>query len=113
LEDNNKIDPRITQFMIPLGATINMDGTALYEAVAAIYIAQTIGQTLNIGQVILIRLILHHFNWLLAKKRCKIMIMIYILVWQQPLQVLAQLESLRRGLLQWLWYAFSIAIKNV
>ena len=40
LENGNKIDPRISRFVLPIGATINMDGTALYEAVAAIFIAQ-------------------------------------------------------------------------
>ncbi len=39
LEQKNKIDPRITRIILPVGATINMDGTALYEAVAAIFIA--------------------------------------------------------------------------
>ncbi len=40
LENKNKVDPRISKFVLPIGATINMDGTALYEAVAAIFIAQ-------------------------------------------------------------------------
>uniref|UniRef100_A0A914W0C4 Amino acid transporter n=1 Tax=Plectus sambesii TaxID=2011161 RepID=A0A914W0C4_9BILA len=53
-EVNNKIDRRVTRFVIPLGATINMDGTALYEAVAAIYIAQTIGRPMGIGDIIII-----------------------------------------------------------
>ena len=39
----NKIDPLVARFVLPIGATINMDGTALYEAVAAIFIAQLTG----------------------------------------------------------------------
>jgi len=41
------ISKQSTEFVIPLGATINMDGTALYEAVAAIFIAQAIGFDLS------------------------------------------------------------------
>jgi len=55
LENNLKVDPRIARFVLPLGATINMDGTALLEAVAAITIAQMNGLSLNIGQIITIR----------------------------------------------------------
>jgi Na+/H+-dicarboxylate symporter len=40
LEDKNKINRNVVRFCVPIGATINMDGTALYEAVAAIFIAQ-------------------------------------------------------------------------
>ena len=40
LESKNKVDPRVCRFVLPIGATINMDGTALYEAVAAIFISQ-------------------------------------------------------------------------
>ena len=47
----NKIDARISRFVLPIGATINMDGTALYEAVAAIFIAQMTGMNPTIGQV--------------------------------------------------------------
>ena len=56
LEDNNGIDKRVTRFVLPIGATINMDGTALYEAVAAIFIAQSTGMSLSVGQYIAISL---------------------------------------------------------
>ena len=55
LEENNKIDPRVTRFVVAVGATVNMDGTALYEAVAAIFIAQMNGIPLGIGEVITVR----------------------------------------------------------
>ena len=40
VEEENRVSRRASSFVLPLGATINMDGTALYEAVAAIFIAQ-------------------------------------------------------------------------
>jgi len=54
LEEKNGVDQRISRFVLPIGATINMDGTALYEAVAAIFISQVNGMELSIGQVIAI-----------------------------------------------------------
>jgi len=51
LEEKNHVDPRICRFVLPIGATINMDGTALYEAVAAIFISQINGMSLGIGQI--------------------------------------------------------------
>uniref|UniRef100_A0A4W5NEN3 Amino acid transporter n=1 Tax=Hucho hucho TaxID=62062 RepID=A0A4W5NEN3_9TELE len=53
-EENLRIDKRITRFVLPVGATINMDGTALYEAVAAIFIAQINNYDLDVGQIVTI-----------------------------------------------------------
>lgn len=56
LEENNKIDKRVTRFVLPVGATVNMDGTALYEAVASIFIAQMNNYPLNAGKIIAVSL---------------------------------------------------------
>ncbi len=54
LEEKNGVDPRVARFVLPIGATINMDGTALYEAVAAIFIAQVRNMPMSIGQIVAI-----------------------------------------------------------
>ncbi len=54
VEKNAKISNKIGGFVLPLGATINMDGTALYEAVAAIFIAQLYGVHLTLGTQLVI-----------------------------------------------------------
>ncbi|KAG7168361.1 Excitatory amino acid transporter 2-like [Homarus americanus] len=56
LEENNKIDKRVTRFVLPVGATINMDGTALYEAVGSIFIAQMYGIHLGPGELVTVSL---------------------------------------------------------
>jgi Na+/H+-dicarboxylate symporter len=55
VENKSGVSNKITSFTLPLGATVNMDGTALYECVAAIFIAQAYGQDLPIiSQVIIV-----------------------------------------------------------
>ena len=52
--EKNGISNRTSSFVLPLGATINMDGTALYEAVAAMFIATVYGITLGpVEQVVI------------------------------------------------------------
>lgn len=48
------VSQRVTSFTIPLGATVNMDGTALYECVAAVFIAQAYGVDLGFAQLLLV-----------------------------------------------------------
>jgi Na+/H+-dicarboxylate symporter len=49
-----QVKPEIAGFVIPLGATINMDGTALYEAAAALFIANLVGIELNMAQQLIV-----------------------------------------------------------
>jgi len=49
LENRLGVKEQITSFVAPIGATINMDGTALYQGVAAVFIAQAFGVPLSIG----------------------------------------------------------------
>lgn len=52
--ENLKVDKRIAGFVVPLGTTVNMDGTAMYEAIAAIFIANLVGIELNLMQQIVV-----------------------------------------------------------
>lgn len=49
-----KISDKVASFVLPLGATINMDGTALYQGVCALFIAQAYGITLTVPQLVTI-----------------------------------------------------------
>ncbi|MAZ69231.1 dicarboxylate/amino acid:cation symporter [Porticoccus sp.] len=53
-EEKLGVRPSISQFVIPLGATINMNGTALYQGVAAMFIAQVFGIDIGLGGMVLI-----------------------------------------------------------
>ncbi len=50
VEKNVGVDEEVSSFVLPIGATINMDGTSLYQAVAAVFIAQALGLDLSIAQ---------------------------------------------------------------
>lgn len=49
-EENLGVPKSIGSFVLPLGATINMDGTALYQGVCALFVAQVYGMNLSLGQ---------------------------------------------------------------
>lgn len=53
-EEKLNIHPSVSQFVIPLGATINMNGTALYQGVATIFLAQVFGVDLGMGTLLLV-----------------------------------------------------------
>ena len=53
-EKNVGVSEEVSSFVLPLGATINMDGTGLYQAVAAVFIAQALGLGLGVGAQITI-----------------------------------------------------------
>lgn len=53
-QENLGISKSITSFVLPLGATINMDGTAMYQGIAAIFISQVFGFDLSLGQQLII-----------------------------------------------------------
>lgn len=49
VEEHLGVEEEVTSFVLPIGATINMDGTSLYQAVAAVFIAQAFGMDLSFG----------------------------------------------------------------
>ncbi len=54
VEKRNKVSARSASFVLPLGATINMDGTALYEAVAVVFIAQVYGVEMGPAMLVIV-----------------------------------------------------------
>ncbi len=55
-EERLGIDEKVSRFIIPLGATINMDGTALYQAAAALFLCSLFGVDLSTGEIFLLML---------------------------------------------------------
>ena len=53
-EQNLGVNPGVVGFVVPLGSQMNMDGTALYEAAAALFIANLVGLDLSIGQQVVV-----------------------------------------------------------
>ncbi len=54
--DDNKVDQRASAFVLPLGSTLNMNGTAMFVVIAALFIAQAAGLKLGLGQILLVGL---------------------------------------------------------
>lgn len=50
IQENSKVSERVASFVIPLGATVNMNGTALYECVVVVFAAQVLGIDLSLSQ---------------------------------------------------------------
>jgi proton glutamate symport protein len=50
LQENAGVSRKVTSFVLPMGSTINMDGTALYECAGALFIAQALGVDLSLAQ---------------------------------------------------------------
>lgn len=55
MESNHTMHKHVTRFVLPIGATMNMDGAALYECIAALFIAQVNNMDFNLGQIIILR----------------------------------------------------------
>lgn len=54
IENRAKIPKEISGFVLPIGATVNMDGTAIYEAAACLFVAQAMGVDLTLGQQLIV-----------------------------------------------------------
>lgn len=56
-QENLGVSKETSSFVLPLGATINMDGTAIYQGIAVMFTAQYFGQSLSIGQLLIVALV--------------------------------------------------------
>lgn len=63
-EEDLKIDTRVSKFVIPLGTTVNMDGTALYQVIAVFFLAQLFAIELSIFSILVIISLLHFWHQL-------------------------------------------------
>ena len=54
VEENNNVDPRISRFVLPLGATLNMDGLAIDRVVVALFVAQLNDISLSPGRIVVV-----------------------------------------------------------
>jgi Na+/H+-dicarboxylate symporter len=54
VENKAGVSNRVTSFVLPIGATVNMDGTALFECLGVLFIAQTLGFELGVGQQLIV-----------------------------------------------------------
>jgi len=54
LEETLKVDKRVTRFILPIGATINMDGAAMYQVIAPVFIAQLNNRALGLVEYLII-----------------------------------------------------------
>lgn len=53
-EEDLEVDPSVSNFLIPIGATINMDGTAIYQCISSLFIAQAYGIDLDIASIMIL-----------------------------------------------------------
>lgn len=56
-QENLNVSKETSSFILPLGATINMDGTAIYQGLAVMFIAQYFGQSLTVTQLLMVALV--------------------------------------------------------
>ncbi|GIO26545.1 dicarboxylate/amino acid:cation symporter [Ornithinibacillus bavariensis] len=56
-QENLGVSKETTSFVLPLGATINMDGTAIYQGIAVVFTAQYFGTSLSLGQLVIVALV--------------------------------------------------------